>query len=179
MNFYAILNLPSPSLSTPPPSPQTIKDAYRRALLTHHPDKSSPHSVAKPTIDEITLAYRTLSDHLLRAAHDKEIRLRPPQNPSQRGDERVFHTGLDTVDLDDLSYDDDVRVWYRACRCGQERGFVVDEEQLEKAAERHEGEVLVGCRGCSLWLRVLFAVVDEGTTEQNGHEDNDSKVENW
>ncbi|KAF2098496.1 hypothetical protein NA57DRAFT_56162 [Rhizodiscina lignyota] len=180
MNFYSILALPTPSPSTPPPSSDTLKEAYRRALLRHHPDKSnsSPlkpasaqntpnQSSPKPTIDEITLAFRTLSSPSLRAEHDRELRLRKAVDGADGAE--VFHTGLDTVDLDDLEYDDDAELWYRACRCGQERGFVVDEAQLEKAAERGEGEVLVGCRGCSLWLNVLFGVVEE-TAGQDGQQ---------
>jgi diphthamide biosynthesis protein 4 len=55
----------------------------------------------------------------------------------------------------------------------------VREEDLEDAGE--EGEVVVGCRGCSLWLRVLFGVVEEedgvgiqhaqGLNEKDGHDE--------
>lgn len=46
--------------------------------------------------------------------------------------------------------------WTRACRCGDEDGFRILEEELEDAEQRGEGEVLVGCGGCSLWVRVGF-----------------------
>ncbi|KAH6223086.1 hypothetical protein HBI53_065880 [Parastagonospora nodorum] len=46
--------------------------------------------------------------------------------------------------------------WTRACRCGDENGFRILEEELEDAEQRGEGEVLVGCGGCSLWVRVGF-----------------------
>jgi hypothetical protein len=49
--------------------------------------------------------------------------------------------------------------WYRGCRCGDERGFMVTEMDLEKEAEH--GEVVIGCRGCSLWMKILFAM-EEG-----------------
>jgi diphthamide biosynthesis protein 4 len=52
------------------------------------------------------------------------------------------------------------QIWYRSCRCGDERGFVIMESDLEDAAQ--EGEIRVGCTGCSLWLRVLFGVVEDG-----------------
>lgn len=35
-------------------------------------------------------------------------------------------------------------------------GYVVTEDELEKNLE--DRELIVGCRGCSLWLRVLFSV---------------------
>jgi diphthamide biosynthesis protein 4 len=46
--------------------------------------------------------------------------------------------------------------WTRACRCGMEKGYTILEEELEDAEQRGEGEVLVGCGGCSLWVRVGF-----------------------
>lgn len=51
--------------------------------------------------------------------------------------------------------------WARPCRCGAEKGFRILEEELEDAEGRGEKEVLVGCEGCSLWVRVGFDV-EEG-----------------
>lgn len=52
--------------------------------------------------------------------------------------------------------------WTAPChRCATDPGFVVSEAALESAERRGEGEVLVGCRGCSLWVRVEFGVVEE------------------
>jgi len=51
--------------------------------------------------------------------------------------------------------------WTRACRCGADKGFRILEEELEDAESRGEKEVLVGCEGCSLWVRVGFEV-EEG-----------------
>ncbi|KAH7077302.1 diphthamide biosynthesis protein 4 [Paraphoma chrysanthemicola] len=48
--------------------------------------------------------------------------------------------------------------WTRACRCGAEQGFRILEEELGDAEARGEKEVLVGCEGCSLWVRVGFEV---------------------
>ena len=36
---------------------------------------------------------------------------------------------------------------------------MITEEELELKAEY--AETITGCQGCSLWLRVTFAVVDE------------------
>jgi diphthamide biosynthesis protein 4 len=46
--------------------------------------------------------------------------------------------------------------WTRACRCGDAEGYKILEEELEDAERRGETEVLVGCGGCSLWVRVGF-----------------------
>lgn len=51
--------------------------------------------------------------------------------------------------------------WSRGCRCGAEKGFRILERELEDAETRGEKEVLVGCEGCSLWVRVGFDV-EEG-----------------
>lgn len=178
-DFYQILSIPFTGASTGLPK-QTIKLAYHKALLKHHPDKASAvaqESVlsratyngsgadgneSRYTIDEITTAYKTLSDTALRAEYDRALRL-DRVKLAEREKTDVFHTGLEVVDLEDLACDDsdaESFCWYRGCRCGDDRGFLVTEDELEREAEH--GEIIVGCRGCSLWLKVLFAVEDDG-----------------
>ncbi|KAK2796820.1 hypothetical protein FQN50_009421 [Emmonsiellopsis sp. PD_5] len=131
------------------------------------------------TIDQITTAYKTLSDPVARAGYERELRLAQQSglinnnvhtattaNGGATGDDTMFRTGLETFDLDDMTEaeaGDDGGIWYRSCRCGEERGFLVSEEDLEREVER--GEVVVGCVGCSLWARVVFGV-DEGEGEE-------------
>lgn len=196
---YEILALPPSLLTTTPSSSssshnQLLKRAYRRALLNHHPDKTNiptpTTSTQRPTytIDQITLAYTTLSTPSLRAAYDRDLVLTntnpfssSPTKPnlssssSQQQDRDNQKTGLETVDLDDLSYDDESRggEWFRACRCGNARGFRVGEEDLDEALGEVPGgggmgEVVVGCVDCSLWLRVLFAVAEGEEEEGKG-----------
>jgi diphthamide biosynthesis protein 4 len=183
-DFYEILSLPFMASSTGTVlSKQQIKLAYHKALLKHHPDKAgavakdaglngsttspststsnhlfrSTDSPPQPyTIDQITTAYKTLSDPFLRAEYDRSLRLDRVKVAEKSGD--VFHTGLEVVDLEDLACDEgeDGDCWYRGCRCGDERGFLVSEEDLERESEH--GEIVIGCRGCSLWLKILFAV---------------------
>lgn len=153
-----------------------LKQAYRRALLRHHPDKANETSAQSArrsvsaqqtllTVDQITVAYKTLSDPSAKEEYD---RLRSLRQASDRHGgqnlDQVFYSGLDTVDLDDLTYDDGTETWWRECRCGQDRGFIVTEHDLEKQAP--SGELISGCRGCSLWLKVLFDAVDD-TTEMD------------
>ncbi|KAL1638528.1 hypothetical protein SLS58_008857 [Diplodia intermedia] len=202
-NAYRILCLPAPFASSDSSTPTTlsasaIKSAYRRALLAHHPDKltaspSSPEHVRSGqnrrhdgggkttgrdyTVDDVTLAYKTLLDPAARAAHDRSLRLNSRPGFAATGkedgdeDEEQWRLGLEAVDLDDLAYDeggdeDDAGGgrWWRGCRCGEGKGFIVDEAALERAAAAAgtgAGEVLVGCVGCSLWIRVGFAVAED------------------
>ncbi|RMY10665.1 hypothetical protein D0867_08320 [Hortaea werneckii] len=141
-------------------SAEAIKQAYRQALLSHHPDKlreRQKKDANRPalSVDQITFAYKVLSDPELRAEYDLAL-LHEASNDPEHG--RVHQTGLETVDLDALEFQDESETWTRSCRCGDPKGFVVSEPELEKHID--EGELTVGCRGCSLWLRVLFSVED-------------------
>lgn len=156
---YDVLSLPASQSLRNQLKEQDIKLAYRHALLLHHPDKSAPPPTApsaasKPTIDQITLAYKTLISPTLRTEYDRTQALKAPTTTL------TPHPGLETVDLDDLLHDDQQNFWYRSCRCGKERAYTITEEELEMNAE--EGEIVTGCQGCSLWLRVTFAVADDG-----------------
>lgn len=156
-NYYQLLNLPSKSAL----SQENLKQAYRKALLAHHPDKRSPNPASKViTIDDVALAYKTLSDLQLRAEYDAWLESVGDKNIDQGpASNKPRHTGLETVDLDDLAFDDVNETWSRSCRCGEAMGFVVTSAELEKQVG--DGEIIVGCRGCSLWLRILFGI-EEG-----------------
>jgi curved DNA-binding protein CbpA len=181
VDYYQILGIPF-TTSSAALSKQQVKLAYHKALLKHHPDKagavaqdagikgpaSRDEAVLRSderayTIDEITTAYKTLSDPALRAEYDRTLRLDRLKVAEREKTGDVFHTGLEIVDLEDLACEEDGErgaCWYRGCRCGDERGFLVTEDDLEREADH--GEIVVGCRGCSLWLKVLFAVEDDG-----------------
>jgi diphthamide biosynthesis protein 4 len=182
-NYYTTLNL-STRKYDPTLTPAEVKAAYKRALLQHHPDKrpstSTPPQSSNPknkniTIDSIALAYKILSSPSLKAEYDSHLQQTsrshnnsnnnnstPDSDSEDEESDKIFRTGLETVDLDDLEFVDESgssdkeATWTRGCRCGDDGGFVVTEKELEANAE--DGEVIVGCRGCSLWLRVLFGV---------------------
>ncbi|KAF2810116.1 uncharacterized protein BDZ99DRAFT_304622 [Mytilinidion resinicola] len=136
--------------------------------------KKKKEAEAGYSVDDITAAYRTLADPQLRRALDLCLATHHSAQPlgaSGRGPgERTWLSGLELVDLDDLVFEEGGKgsgaVWYKSCRCGSKRGFVVREAELEEALEENEGhggkggEVLVGCGGCSLWIRVGFGVVE-------------------
>ncbi|KAG5962195.1 hypothetical protein E4U58_003982 [Claviceps cyperi] len=165
------------------PSPSALlKKAYHRALLRHHPDKQAPSSSSSLpscspsstslssctaqdttastsgvyTIDQIATAFAVLSSPTQRTSYDAELRQSGPAVSSARPE---FQTGVENVDLDDLPFEEGMERWYRACRCGNERGYLFSEEDLGEVED--EGVLVVGCQDCSLWLRVHFAVVNE------------------
>lgn len=156
-------------------SQQVIKRAYHRALLQNHPDKyaqlqgsAASHSstTQRPsstkrsdvfTIDHISAAYKVLSDPKLKAEYDRSLDLAPNNQGLKR--EQAFQTGIENVDLDDLEFDEGPECWYRSCRCGNPRGFLFTEFDLEEAGDN--GELLVGCQDCSLWMKVHFAIVTD------------------
>jgi curved DNA-binding protein CbpA len=186
MNHYEVLDLPSPKLQNNSPKPLTdedIKRAYRAALLKHHPDKTSSNSshhvesqvtshakafesLMQPSVDAIKQAYDVLSNDASRAQYDRELFLlrRRHHHTTTEGDEGTtnhFRTGEEVVDLDDLKFDEK-GFWYRACRCGEEVSYVVTEEMLEDEAKKGGREIVMGCAGCSLWLRIGFGVEEYG-----------------
>ena len=180
LDHYSVLKLPSPtSYNTPCISTSVIKAAYRAALLAHHPDKapSSPTAErrqtklssqtalgARPTVDAITEAFRKLSDPSSRAAYDRSLLLaRSTASAGTAAGSPLAHQssdGLHILDLDELHHDEGTEAWWTACpRCRSERGIELSEIDLEAAAgdsSGQNGEVLVGCSGCSSWVSVTF-----------------------
>lgn len=148
-------------------SQDIIKAAYRKALLQHHPDKSSlqhrDNDIARLsksvklqyTVDEISLAQKVLADPIARAEYDRQLRLANTRSVAGIKESTV-HAGIEALDLEDLDFDEGTSMWYHSCRCGNAKGYRISEEQLER--ETRHGEVYVGCEGCSLWIRVLFEV---------------------
>lgn len=160
--YYQILNLSPSILSTQHDPSPLIKRAYRRALLQNHPDKATASQDVKTqegaySIDQITQAFNVLSSPSERAAYDTALRLKSDSEGQGLGTK--FQTGVENVDLDDLEFDEDKECWYRSCRCGNERGYLFQEDDLEEVSD--EGELMVGCLDCSLWLRVHFAAVED------------------
>jgi curved DNA-binding protein CbpA len=168
---YEILDLPESIRNATVIPAQTLRTAYRRALLQNHPDKSSIKLATKTTdnvysIDQISHAYTTLSNSNSRAAYNKELRLQGQSKDNGNvKSQQKFHTGVENIDLDDLEVDEDQGIWYRSCRCGDDHGFLIAQLDLEEAAE--DGELDVGCRGCSLWLKVLFGVIEDEDHNSN------------
>ena len=162
--FYQILGLTGYPSSDP--FQQDVKTAYHRALLRYHPDKINAYVTTEPqllrehedlyTIDQITEAYNTLSNPVTRAAYDKALDLSNGKRRELIG--HKFHNGVEVLDLEDLSYDDATNVWSRGCRCGDSNGYILTETELERQCR--DSEVYVVCKGCSLWIKVLFGTME-------------------
>ncbi|KAF2266305.1 hypothetical protein CC78DRAFT_153835 [Lojkania enalia] len=169
-----------------------LKTAYRRRLLDVHPDKKQtgedkqvrdPEGRLGWTVDDVKEAYAVLSDKERKGQFDAWLARCGEQWAGEW--EREFVMGVEAVDLDDFEAvertstlatsvhggkqdkEGDVGIgtgmqWIRKCRCGHELGYRISERELENAVARGEMEVLVGCEGCSLWVRVGFDVEDGG-----------------
>lgn len=175
VNYYTILGLPYPqnALATQL-SRDDLKIAYHRALLLHHPDKvarndsvithtpDSEGSSRHYSIDEIMRAYQVLTEPALKVQYDSQLLQHKPWSKSLDSEAfaRSVHLGVESYDLEELEYNESNREWSKPCRCGDSQGYTVTETELEKESE-HE-EVYVGCRGCSLFIKVLFASIAEG-----------------
>ena len=164
---YRILSLPEPTTSSTAPTPTEIKRAYKRALLLHHPDKKQLSADVStnlmPTIDQITHAYQILSDPSLRADYDRTLLLHCSsifdEDLSTLKD-TLSHAASEIIDLDDMHFDSHEGVYHRSCRCGRDRAYVVRDEDLEAYAG--DGDISVGCEGCSLWIKIEFSAVEGG-----------------
>jgi len=160
-DYYTVLGLSGATQL----SPDILRTAYRRALLLHHPDKvvaqkaiQESREVPKHhfTIDQIAEAYATLSDPVLKSSYDEGLlRTKARLVANERSGNG---TGLETFDLEDLEFDDSSQKWSRKCRCGG--SYSVSEQELEEVAS--EGEVVAGCHGCSLCIRITFDTASEG-----------------
>ncbi|KAF2156887.1 hypothetical protein K461DRAFT_6574 [Myriangium duriaei CBS 260.36] len=163
-----------------------VRKAYHRALLLHHPDKSKEsiyhgHQDSggreihgdRFTVDQITEAFNVLKDPSKRSEYDRNLALLRRSHLTAGGQaDTKFFSGLDIVDLDDLQFDDNTQTWRRACRCGHEEGFFVTEDDLD--ANASHGELVTGCRGCSLWLKILFQLAPADDDDFEGGEPKDA-----
>ena len=161
-DHYIVLGLPFPEPGKQVASQQEIRSAYRRALLLNHPDKSQllGSLQAKPTrytIDEITKAYMRLSDPSRRHQNSEQAKQDLPGKFNTGN--RHPYLGIETLDLDELDYDGDKNEWNCSCRCRDPRGFRVTEAELQSNGDC--GEVILLCSGCSLRLRVTFAIAGD------------------
>ncbi|KFY50217.1 hypothetical protein V496_09520 [Pseudogymnoascus sp. VKM F-4515 (FW-2607)] len=152
VTYYEILGLPSSRDGAKLLTPQLLKAAYRKSLLQHHPDKvqqvSSPGNGSTKaankqpssayTVDQITKAYSIISTPKLREEYDRELALQSQQTGEFGQQKNGFRTGVEIVDLDDLDFDEKESLWFRSCRCGDDRGFLIREEDLEEAADDGE-----------------------------------------
>ena len=76
-NYYTTLSL-SARKHDPTLTPAEVKAAYKRALLQHHPDKSTSGPKSGFTVDSIALAYKILSSPALKSEYDLGLQTARP-----------------------------------------------------------------------------------------------------
>ena len=89
MNFYEILGIDDAATA----DASTIRKAYLRQSLLHHPDKNPPERVeeAKARFIQIGMAYETLRDPNKRAIYDRELSRQRQTQPQQQHQQQ--HSG--------------------------------------------------------------------------------------
>lgn len=197
--FFEVLAISPRSLDGQDQTSQAkiTRQAYRRALLKHHPDRqaqktdenaaaasdsssaSNENSSQHFTVDQITEAYTVLSDAKKRREYTRTLRSQTRTKSSGAANTRTKRrqksrsSGIDTVVLDDdMSWDGKRRLYYRACDgCGKARGFSLREDEIEDDSEE-DFEMILECAGCEKSLNVFVPALDDedGTqmAEQGG-----------
>lgn len=155
-DLYTVLGA-SPSEST-----EQLRHRYQQLALKYHPDRlsgvcSSEAELGRKRFLEVDAAWRILSDENKRREYDLQKRAQ---------DLKQDWPVDSTVHLEDMTWNDDERMYTHCCRCGGE--FSLDEEMvLEETQEGthpleeetrgglHRG-VLVCCDTCSLSVYVTW-----------------------
>ncbi|RUP45849.1 DNAJ heat shock N-terminal domain-containing protein [Jimgerdemannia flammicorona] len=140
LSYYEVLNIPETASS------DEIKQSFQRLILVHHPDKAIANKTSfDDSIHRILEAWEVLRSSEKRKAYDAQLRAA-----------RLKQDGVINaeVDLDDMDYDEASRAYSTPCRCSGR--YVITEEDLEGGADT------TGCDNCSLRVRVLYVVDEEG-----------------
>ncbi|KAI0082511.1 DnaJ-domain-containing protein [Panus rudis PR-1116 ss-1] len=162
IDYYASLSIPQTA------SLVEIKQAYRRALLLHHPDKLTANkgersytlcSDERDPIDigKLKEAYETLSNPILRASYDIALfRSQDSKHASGPRPAQVISledfTEIDLPNAGEEPVGEGAMTWAYECRCGGR--YVIDESMMER------DEHLVGCNSCSEVVWVGYEVAE-------------------
>ncbi|KAH8162370.1 hypothetical protein CIB48_g5876 [Xylaria polymorpha] len=184
LKYHPDKNPQDPS-SASSPKTQYNKSSSSSGGSSTAPASSVPRSQLTYTVDQIQHAYSVLSDARQRREYDRQLLLTTTTSSSsstfatsfsstteqKHSVSTRFHTGVETVDLDDLGFDERTGVYFGSCRCGNARGFQFTEAQLEEYED--DLVLMVQCLDCSLWMRVLFdAAADDDGDENQTHRHN-------
>jgi diphthamide biosynthesis protein 4 len=119
-----------------------IKQAYRRALLVNHPDKSK--GAAQHHLSELREAFQILISAEDRSEYDRIL---------QTSRNKTAKRPLLSISLDDFTEDQDT--WSYKCRCGNK--FTVTYAELEQDVH------ILECNGCSesIYIEYHLATDDQ------------------
>lgn len=154
-SFYEVLEIDPDAL------PDAVRAAYRRKLLECHPDKTGV-STSSVSVDAIKAAYDALSTEEARAKYDKEL-----HESTKKQGFLISGEGLDAYTLElfeEVQSEDGLPLWVRDCpRCAAQDSFQLVEDDLERGTPDGCGglQVLVPCLSCSLWITVVYEVLEE------------------
>ncbi|KAI9505511.1 hypothetical protein GGI25_000986 [Coemansia spiralis] len=147
-DYYAVLGVHHSA------SREEIKRAYYALSRRIHPDKqqhSGASDIASEANDnpsvkfhELSRAWEVLSDLGQRRDYDRQL------NAQQNKFRGVIQ---DEVDLDDMDFDEEIRVFSFPCRCSSQ--YEISEDDLD------EGREIAPCSGCSLKIKVLYDVAED------------------
>ncbi|CAJ2501509.1 Uu.00g043620.m01.CDS01 [Anthostomella pinea] len=165
----------SGSGSDSPSKPQPKSKSKSKSTTTKTSSSSTPNSNSDSspityTVDQIQHAYTILSDSKTRSEYTRSLQTSQKSISTRHRVSTQFHTGVETVDLDDVGFDERRGVYFRSCRCGNARGYAFTEDNLEEVED--DGVLMVECLDCSLWLRVLFTAAapdDDDEEEDQGN----------
>ncbi|KAL1669513.1 hypothetical protein GGF50DRAFT_44084, partial [Schizophyllum commune] len=128
-----------------------LKDAYHRALLTHHPDKAHGPNSQQIAVSVIKEAYETLASPVKRERYDRSLARKKTQHGGPRPAQVISLEDFDAIGEDD----NEELVWTNNCRCGGV--YRISETDMEA------GKHLIACDDCSevVWVGYELAE-DEG-----------------
>ncbi|KZT40122.1 DnaJ-domain-containing protein, partial [Sistotremastrum suecicum HHB10207 ss-3] len=133
--FYELLSISRTA------SIEEIKQAYRRTLLRHHPDRQRGSSAFDASL--LKRAYQTLVSPASRALYDASLGKTELRGPESRP--------AQVVSLEE--FEERGTGWTYRCRCGGQ--YELSEREIE--SETH----VVGCDGCSETIWAGYEVVEE------------------
>ena len=148
----------------------TIKRAYRAAVLQLHPDKVQQifpvgeREDSRMRFQRVQLAWEVLRDRRTRQRYDEALGLGAGIDGDSEGLSDVGQVAID-VDLAEMRCSDATGeyIYSMECRCG--RFFKISEDELGASYEialRDEEDVgrvvavAIGCDGCTCFIRVRF-----------------------
>lgn len=120
-----------------------LKQAYRTRLLQIHPDKQKNTIPQQTNSDSASSNLNSLSvDDICQSFYLLQQEL--SQSPQKSPNIPVFY---ETVCFEDFIYSSSNDEFYLNCRCGDM--FILNKQEI------NQGQAIVSCNGCSLWIRVI------------------------